>query len=251
VDKKKHLFKKIFFFWDWSIFEKLLLLINFVVTLGLLIYQCYIGGYTDWRVWIAFISNIFNIVSVILATKKMLSCFVWGIIAVIGFGAVSLGNKEFGNVLLYWAFYVISQIIAIYLWNKHKDNKNLVKPTNIKLWHLLIILISTVGLIIGFFFIERIPSFQNWWYHNENIHSWYHNLLDASVLMLSIMMTVFTWLRFRQRWIISIVVDSCQVSLWSIQLVEGSLTNMSAAIMIVSSITMLTCAIYGVINWRK
>ena len=145
----KHWYKKIFFFREWNLLEKILLLVNIIVTLGLLIYQCIVGGVSDWKTWVAFIANIFNIVSVILATKKHISCFIWGILAVMGFGGVAFGSQATGNVILYWIFYVPAQLFALYLWRKSSTNKIEVQPTSIKRWEIILTIVLAVGFIIS------------------------------------------------------------------------------------------------------
>jgi hypothetical protein len=35
--------------------------------------------------------------------------------AVIGFGGVAFGSQATGNVILYWAFYIPAQLVALYL----------------------------------------------------------------------------------------------------------------------------------------
>jgi nicotinamide mononucleotide transporter PnuC len=250
MDKVWH--KRILFFWEWNWLEKLLLLINFIITLGLLIYQCISGGVNDWKTWVAFIANIFNIVSVILATKKHISCFIWGLLAVIGFGGVAFGSQATGNVILYWIFYIPAQLFALYLWRKNSTNKIEVKPTTINGWQIIVTIIGSVGLIALFSWIETLSGFQNFWYGKNAIaYSSLTYILDAAVLILSIVMTIFTWCRFKERWYVSILVDVCQIALWSAIIYHSGIDDISSWIMIVSSITMMVSAIYGVFNWQK
>ncbi|MDR1235353.1 MAG: nicotinamide riboside transporter PnuC [Mycoplasmataceae bacterium] len=249
---KNNWYKKILFFWEWNKWEKILLFANLFITVGLLIYQCVIpGGAADKKTWIAFVANVFNIVSVILATKKRVSCFIWGILAVIGFGAVAFFNQATGNWILYWIFYIPAQLFALYLWRKNSINKIEVKPTSIKKWQVIVACVGSAIFISLFSWIETINGFQKMWYGPDATnHGLITYIFDAAVLILSITMTVFTWCRFKQRWYVSIIVDACQIALW-ITFLCTDVQNISAWIMIVSSLTMLTSAIYGVFNWQK
>jgi nicotinamide mononucleotide transporter PnuC len=245
-------YKKILFFKEWNLLEKILLFVNFTIAIGLLIYQCASGNVTDWKTWIAFVANTFNIISVILATKKHVSCFIWGLLAVVGFGAVSFGSGAIGNVILYWIFYIPVQLFAWYLWRKNSTNKIQVQPTSINGWQIIVTVVAALGLIILFSWIETIPAFRKFWYgDNPLTFSTLTYILDASVLILSIAMTIFTWCRFKERWYVSVLVDVCQIALWSAIIHHTSVNIVSAWIMILSSITMLICAIYGVFNWQK
>jgi hypothetical protein len=112
-------------------------------------------------------------------------------------------------------------------------------------------MVGSVGLIILFSWIETIPAFQSFWYNNPIAYSTFTYILDASVLVLSIVMAVFTWCRFKERWYVSVLVDSCQIALWSAIIYHQGVKDISAWIMIVSSVTMMISAIYGVFNWQK
>jgi nicotinamide riboside transporter PnuC len=63
-------------------------------------------------------------------------------------------------------------------------------------------------------------------------------------------MTFYTWARFKERWYISILVDICQIGLWA-TILHLDVNNVSAWMMVVSSITMMVSALYGVFNWQK
>ncbi|MDR0674934.1 MAG: nicotinamide riboside transporter PnuC [Mycoplasmataceae bacterium] len=244
--------RKILFFSEWNLLEKGLLLANFIVTFCLLIYQCIVGNVNDWKTWLAFVANIFNIVSVILATKKHISCFIWGLLAVIGFGGVAFGSQATGNVILYWIFYIPAQLFALYLWRKNSNDKIQVKPTTINGWQIVVTMVCTVGFIILFSWIETINKFQSFWYGKNIVaYSTLTYILDAAVLILSIVMTIFTWCRFKERWYISVLVDTCQIALWSAIVYHKGISDISGWIMIISSITMMISAIYGVFNWQK
>jgi nicotinamide mononucleotide transporter len=189
---------------------------------------------------------------VILATKKRISCFIWGILAVIGFGGVAFGNQATGNWLLYWVFYVPAQIVALYLWKKKSINKYEIKPTSINWWQIIIAVIASVGFIVLFVWIEGMNGFQELWYGpNAPKYGLQTHIFDASILILSIVMTIFTWCRFKERWYVSIVIDCCQIGLWASIIHQTGMNNISAWIMIVSSVTMLISATYGAFNWKK
>ncbi|MDR1991613.1 MAG: nicotinamide riboside transporter PnuC [Mycoplasmataceae bacterium] len=244
-------YKKILFFSQWNILEKLIFSINIFITLGLLIYQCVNNHANDWMTWVAFLANIFNIISVILATKKHISCFIWGILAVIGFGGVAFGQRLFGNLILYWAFYIPAQILALYLWKKNSNNKIEVIPKHIKGWQIFLTFSILIAFIALFSWVELLKSFQEFWFQKLDYYPFTITyILDATILVLSIVMTIYVWCRFRERWYVSILVDSCQIALW-ITIIYKNVNNISAWIMFVSSFSMMTSAIYGVFNWKK
>lgn len=244
---------------NWNLYEKLLLGINLLVTIALLIYGSYTAKQDSnyWTIWVAFFGNIFNILSVILATKKRVICFFWGILAVIAFGAISLNQKAFGNMILYWAFYIPAQVVAWILWYKASENKIEIKPTKIKWWQIIIAIIFIVGFTSLFTYIETLKSFQKFWFgSSNNNYIFMRYVLDSTILVSSLAMTGFAWLRFRERWVLSIFIDTIQTCFW-IMLALGVDQKPKADpvsanwIMAISSLTMLVAAIYGTYNWYK
>lgn len=256
-NKKNKLFQKIIHSHaKWNIYEKLIFFINLVVTIGLLIYSA-INNAKDWTIWVAFIGNFCNILSVILATKKRVICFFWGILAVGAFGAIALYSKAFGNMILYWAFYIPAQIVAWVLWYKSSSNKIEIAPIKTKWYHNFAIITISILLIALFTLIETQSSFQKFWFGSTNSnYILLRFILDASILVLSLAMTVYAWLRFRERWVLSIVIDSIQTIFWIMlalgidQSPHGKHIN-ADWIMVASSLTMLVAAIYGTYNWWK
>jgi hypothetical protein len=121
-----------------------------------------------------------------------------------------------------------------------------------KWWYILIAIAATTACIVGFYFIEDIPGFDKFWYCGDQKYESYHRALDSAILMMSLTMTIFAWLRFRERWVLSIVIDSLQTAFWIIIAIGvGRAGEPSGWIMMVSSLSMLVAAVYGVINWRK
>jgi nicotinamide mononucleotide transporter PnuC len=185
-------------------------------------------------------------------------CFFWGILTVIAFGAISFNNKAFGNTISYWGFYIPAQIIAWILWYRASDDKVEIKPTVIKWWGIVIAAITSVGVIALFTWIETLNGFQSFWYGDKTNtkYTLFRCVLDSSIFILPITLSVFAWLRFRERWVLSIFIDSIQTIFWILlatgydQKPKGPEVNANW-IMMISSLTMLITAIYGTYNWYK
>lgn len=198
---------------------------------------------------IALFCSITNCISVLLVIKKKPSSFIWGIITVIGFGYISYENGLFGNTIQYWGVYIPIQIVAFVLWWKKKNDTGTVMIKKMKWWLFVLLLFIFLGLAAGFSYIETFSKFQTWWFGSTQ-NQYYIYAFDATILMFSIFMSVLTITRDWQRWIISICVDTLQISLWTTKIIVDGF-NSSIVIMIVSSIVLLCSAIYGLIIWKK
>jgi nicotinamide riboside transporter PnuC len=103
--------------------------------------------------------------------------------------------------------------------------------------------------------IETLSDFQKFWFGAaNNNYILIRFILDSTILFASLAMTLFVWLRFRERWILSIIIDAIQTVFWILlatgndQHPKGPNIN-SYWIMVASSLTMLIAAVYGAYNW--
>jgi nicotinamide mononucleotide transporter PnuC len=189
-------------------------------------------------------------------------CFFWGILAVIAFGAIAFNTQLFGNMILYWAFYVPAQVVAWILWYRASDNKIEIKPVKMKWWQIVIAISLILAFAILFSYIETITKFQEIWFgkgFKGADHLLIRYIFDATILVSSIALAFFAWLRFRERWILSIFIDTIQTIMWILVACGGDLKhrpsgfdfNNASWIMVASSLTMLIAAIYGAYNWWR
>ena len=70
---------------------------------------------------VAAISGIF---CVVLCAKGKKSQYIWGLLNVIGYIIIAFFNKYYGEVMLNALYYLPSQFIGYYLWNKNSNEEN-------------------------------------------------------------------------------------------------------------------------------
>jgi nicotinamide mononucleotide transporter len=70
---------------------------------------------------IAAISGIF---CVVLCAKGRKSQYIWGVLNVLGYVIIAFINKYYGEVMLNALYYLPSQFIGYYLWNKNSNQGN-------------------------------------------------------------------------------------------------------------------------------
>ena len=176
---------------------------------------------------IAAISGIF---CVVLCAKGRKSQYIWGLLNVIGYIVIAFINKYYGEVMLNAIYYLPSQFIGYYLWNKHQNKENeSVEGKKLNLKSSVILLIGCALAIIGYKNILDLLGGSS-------------TLLDSMSTVISVIANSLMLLRYREQWLLWIVVDIVTVIMWLI---------MGDFIMVTMWAVYLINAFYGYYNWTK
>ncbi|MDR2822957.1 MAG: nicotinamide riboside transporter PnuC [Mycoplasmataceae bacterium] len=240
----KSWWKYIIFFYDWTLFELLLLGTNLICAIIFLVLG--LVGHPDNAsvrdTLISFFANITNALCIILVAKKKISNFAWGLIAVVLLGVTAFFAKNTGTWILNWIFNIPVQFIGFYFWFKKTDKKQQVQVRHLTWWITLIVLASVIILTGLLGWVDSLPSVQRFWYGQVIDGNWYRYITDAAVLVISVVATVLMILRFSEQWILWLISDVMCIILWSIN------TNPQ---MIITWATALINSVYGLINWKR
>ena len=176
------------------------------------------------------IAAICGIFCVVLCAKGKKSQYIWGLINVIGYIIIAFINKYYGEVMLNALYYLPSQFIGYYLWNKHENKKTEnVKGKKLNIKQTLVLLVCT-GLSI--FLYKLLLD-----YLGGN-----NTILDSASTMISIIANTLMLLRYREQWLLWIIIDMITVVMWIL---------MKDYIMVTMWAVYLINAFYGYINWTK
>ena len=176
---------------------------------------------------IAAISGIF---CVVLCAKGRKSQYIWGLLNVIGYVIIAFINKYYGEVMLNALYYLPSQFIGYYLWNKNSNEEN----GDVKGNKLTIIqsIILVLFIIIGIFGYRLVLD-----YLGGN-----GTLLDSASTVTSVVANALMMMRYREQWLLWIIIDAITVVMW---LLVGDF------IMVTMWAVYLINAFYGYYNWTK
>lgn len=176
---------------------------------------------------IAAISGIF---CVVLCAKGRKSQYIWGLLNVIGYVIIAFINKYYGEVMLNALYYLPSQFIGYYLWNKNSNEEN----GDVKGKKLTIIqsIILVIFIIIGIFGYRLVLD-----YLGGN-----GTLLDSASTVTSVVANALMMMRYREQWLLWIIIDAITVIMW---LLAGDF------IMVTMWAVYLINAFYGYYNWTK
>lgn len=198
-------------------------------------------GVTNWLNILGFIASISNTLCVILVAKKQISNFIWGIIGTSTYGIVSFNYANTGEWTLNLLYYLPANFIGWYFWRKTSDNKA-VKTRGLTKPQAAIVYTITALLTISFGYIISLPSIQVWFYGSVFGFPIYKYFVDSLSTILSIVAMLLMIRRYKEQWILWIIVNIASIILWLITF---------NPLMIVLWTTLLINSVYGYIKWRK
>lgn len=176
------------------------------------------------------IAAISGILCVVLCAKGKKTQYIWGLINVIGYVIIAWINKYYGEVMLNALYYLPSQFIGYYLWNKHinKENDKVEgNKLNIKK-SILLILLCLIGIVLYKEVLDILGGNKT--------------LLDSASTTISIFANLLMMLRYREQWLLWIIIDAITVVMWFIA---------KDFIMVTMWSVYLVNAFYGYYNWSK
>ena len=176
------------------------------------------------------ISAISGIFCVVLCAKGKRSQYIWGLFNIFGYIVVSWVHKYYGEVMLNAIYYLPLQFVGYYLWSKNISSEGeKVKGKKLSIRQSMILLIITgLGIIIYQFLLNHLGGT--------------HPLLDSASTVISVIANLLMVLRYREQWLLWIVIDVITVIMWY---------NVKDYIMVTMWCVYLVNAFYGYYNWSK
>jgi len=176
------------------------------------------------------ISAISGILCVVLCAKGKKSQYIWGLINIIGYVIIAFINKYYGEVMLNALYYLPSQFIGYYLWSKHiNEDTNDVEGNKLNFSKtFFLVLICGVGIFLYKFVLDALGGNKT--------------LLDSASTVISVFANLLMMLRYREQWLLWIIIDIITVIMW---LIANDL------IMVTMWSVYLVNAFYGYYNWTK
>jgi nicotinamide mononucleotide transporter len=209
------------FEWGLIIIISLLNILSFIV-------------YDDVNV-LGMVSSITGVVCVVMTAKGHISCYYWGLVNIVTYVIIAYLASLYGEVMLNALYYLPMQFIGIHLWKKNIGEKEVVKAKKmVKKEYVLYTIISIIG-IIGYGFILK--------YLGGN-----QPFVDATTNVLSVVSMYLSVRRYKEQWILWILVDIVSVYMWAVALING---EANSAVMVLMWAAYLVNAFYGYINWSK
>lgn len=208
---------------NWSLFELVWLVAFTVMGIFLSVY---------WQESpIGFIAFLTGIICVVLVAKGSIWNYAFGVVNAITYAYVSYQALLYGEVMLNLIYFLPMQLIGFLMWRKHM-NQDVKEVERRKLSAKGIIFILSVT-IIGIAAYNQVLMFLG-----GNL-TW----LDSTTNIVSIVAAILMNLRYREQWLLWIVVNIVSVIMWWFVR-----QNLTIALM---WFAYLINAIYGYYKWSK
>lgn len=185
--------------------------------------------------WLNFFVLVSGILCVVLAAKGSIWNYVIGTLNTVAYAFVAYENGLFGELGLYLLFFLPMNVVGYLMWKKHTRN-DIVEMKALQPMSLLAVFVLTALACAGLGYILSAVKGQNTPY------------LDGMSTVISIAATVLMILRYKEQWLLYIVLNIVTVTIWIIRTLDGS---ESGIMMIAMWSAFLINALYGYYNWNK
>ncbi|WP_057762473.1 nicotinamide riboside transporter PnuC [Cytobacillus praedii] len=216
---------------DWTIFEKLWLIIFTLINIYL---------FFAWEDTIlGLITSISGMLCVVLVAKGKVSNYYFGIIQTGTYAYIAYGYGLYGEVMLNALFYFPLQFVGIYLWKQHTTDRK-IKGEDIQIN--VLTKKGWIGTIVSFlaifilyaFLLKKLGGNVVW--------------IDSATTTLSVIAQILMLKRYTQQWLFWIAVNVLSIVLWLKALILQGGNDVS---MLVMWSAFLINSIYGYYNWSK
>ena len=191
----------------------------------------------------ATIAAVSGVLCVVFVGKGKISNYFFGLISVSLYAYVSYTYKLYGEMMLNLLVYVPVQFIGFYMWRRHMTRENTVNPDQVEevvakslgfsqwVWGVAAAVIGTLA------YTELLKSLGS-----------ALPALDGATVVISIVAQVLMVLRYREQWVLWIVVNILTISLWAAMWLHHGETSLPLLVMY----GMYLCnSLYGYYNWTQ
>jgi nicotinamide mononucleotide transporter len=185
--------------------------------------------------WFGFSVFITGVLCVVLAAKGNILTYVFGMYNTFAYAYLAYRNGLLGEMGLNLFFFAPMNIIGFIMWKKRMNGDTVaMRDMNIS-GLILTAVICVFGSLAMGFGLSLIPT-QNTPY------------IDAITNVLSIVATFLMVWRFKEQWLVYIILNMFTILMWSFRTING---NSAGIMMIVMWSAYLVNAVYGYYNWSK
>jgi len=213
------------YFDDWTTFEKVWLL-SFTLI-----------GVIAWNGWdgnlVGLGALLTGMVTVVLVAKGSIWNYAFGFVNAALYGWTAYQSQLYGEVMLNWGYFMILQIVGLYLWKKNM-NGNIVEVKSFTNR-------QRIGMYIGSIFaIGGYGLFLQWL--NGSLP-----FFDATSTVLSVIAMILMVARSKDQWIMWIIVNIVSIAIW----VQTYLESGNGINLIVMWSAYLVNSVYGYWKWNQ
>ena len=174
-----------------------------------------------------------GVLCVVLAAKGNIWTYGFGMYNTFSYAYLSYTNGLFGETGLNLLFFAPMNIVGYFMWRRHMVDK-MVEMRKVKSATAVLMLAGCVASTMAMGWLLALIPGQNTPY------------VDATTNVLSIVATFLMVSRYREQWIMYIVLNVFTIIMWSIRLMNGSPDGL---MMVVMWSAYFVNSIYGYLTW--
>lgn len=205
-------------------------------------------------IWLAILTIVGGGLSIVLANGLFdISIFFSGILCValiatgrregyliglynsVSYSILAYGNGLFGEVYLNLFFFIPTGVIGYLMWQRHSDKSKTVIMRQLSWLQRLIVAVVCISSTVGLGFLLGLNSDQN------------TPFIDASTNVLSVIATFLMMWRFKEQWLLYIILNVITIVMWGLRQMAG---GESSDLMILMWSLFLINAIFGYWRWH-
>ena len=179
--------------------------------------------------WLAFVSCAASILYIVFLSDKNILNFIIGFISSSTYLVVAYKSHLYGEAIFYLVVDIPMIFISFVLWKKHMETKLKVESKKLSFNNIMFIFVISAIAVVGYGFILKAIGGAN-------------TFVDALSTVVTLVATILMALRYREQWIMWIVVYVVSVVLWS---------TTFDLLMLIMSCSCLLSSIVGFIYWSK
>ena len=183
-----------------------------------------------WYVAVNATSAVCGIVCVVLCAAGKRTQYYWGFVNIATYVVIAASSRYYGEVMLNVLYYLPTQFVGLYFWAKHRAGD----ATRVKAKRMSPRVIA-VGLGATLLATWGYRTVLVWLGGNA---TW----LDGSSTVFALIANALMVLRYREQWVLWIVVDVITVSMW---VLAGDWTQTT-----MWSVYLIN-AVYGLVVWTR
>ena len=176
-----------------------------------------------------------GILCVVLVAKGSIWTYPFGVYNTAAYAWMAYNNNLFGEMGLNLFFFMPMNVIGFFMWRRRMANGTVIMKA----------LDNRKRVLIAFAVLTGIAALG---YGLSRIDGQATPYIDASTNVLSVAATILMVMRFKEQWLLYIVLNVLTITMWSFRLAAGS---PDAPVMIVMWSAYLINAFYGWYNWSK
>lgn len=222
-------------FSGWSKQEAAMLLAFFAVQTA--VFVCSPESFTET------LAAFSGILCVVFAGKGKISNFCFGLITVLLYAYVSFSYGLYGEMMLNLLVYAPIQFIGFILWRKHMSGGKRINADNAGEVIARILGGRQMAMLAAILFIATFAYIQMLYELGSELPA-----LDGATVMISIVAQILMVLRFREQWILWIIVNLMSIALWLGLWFKNGCTSWP---MVSMYGIYLINAVYSYFNWTR